>query len=81
MLLDALKALRTHRDTIVVVGAQAIDLRAGEADLGVAPDSTDDDPALASDLLAEILSLKEAIFLIHAGQPVIRLSSLAAPAA
>jgi hypothetical protein len=34
VLLDALEALRDHSDATVVVGAQAIYIRAGEADLG-----------------------------------------------
>lgn len=54
VLLDALEALGSHREAIVVVGAQAIYLRAGEADLMVAPYTTDGDLALDPDLLAEI---------------------------
>lgn len=61
VLLDALEALGTHRDAIVVVGAQAIYLRAGEADLEVAPYTTDGDLALDPDLLAEIPPLEEAL--------------------
>ena len=37
VLLDALDALGGHRDAVVLVGAQAIYLRVGEADLAVAP--------------------------------------------
>jgi hypothetical protein len=37
VLLDALDALGIHRDAIVLVGAQAIYLRCGEADLAVTP--------------------------------------------
>ena len=33
VLLDALTALGSHRDAIVLVGAQAVYLRVGEADL------------------------------------------------
>ena len=61
VLLDALEALGSHRDAIVVVGAQAIYLRAGEADLVVAPYTTDGDLALDPDLLAEIPPLEEAL--------------------
>ncbi|MCB9682981.1 MAG: hypothetical protein H6733_16060 [Alphaproteobacteria bacterium] len=61
VLLDALEALGTHRDAIVVVGAQAIYLRAGEADLVVAPYTTDGDLALDPDLLAEIPPLEDAL--------------------
>ena len=45
-LLDALKALGPHRSAAIVVGAQAIYIRAGEADLTVAPYTTDGDIAL-----------------------------------
>ena len=45
VLLDALEALGAHREAIVVVGAQAIYLRAGKADLAVAPYTTDGDLA------------------------------------
>lgn len=54
VLIDALEALGPHREALVVVGAQAIYLRAGEADLVVAPYTTDGDLALDPDLLAEI---------------------------
>ncbi len=40
VLLDALEALGDHSNATVVVGAQAIYLRAGEADLIVAPYTT-----------------------------------------
>lgn len=43
VLLDALEALGEHRESIVLVGAQAIYLRTGEADLAVAPYTTDAD--------------------------------------
>lgn len=33
VLLDALTALREHRDAIVLVGAQAVYIHAGDADL------------------------------------------------
>ncbi len=41
VLLDALDALGTHRDAVVLVGAQAVYLRVGEADIAVAPYTTD----------------------------------------
>ena len=41
VLLDALEALGAHRDAIILVGAQAVYLRVGEADLAVAPYTTD----------------------------------------
>lgn len=45
-LLDALEALEAQRDAVVLVGAHAIYLRTGEADLAVAPYTTDGDIAL-----------------------------------
>jgi hypothetical protein len=46
VLLDALEALAPHRSAIIVVGAQAVYLRSGAADLGVTPYTTDGDLAL-----------------------------------
>lgn len=46
VLLDALHALRDHIPAIVLVGAQAVYLHAGEGDLAVAPFTTDGDLAL-----------------------------------
>ncbi len=46
VLLDALDALREHLDAIVLVGAQAVYVHAGEADLSVAPFTTDSDLAI-----------------------------------
>ena len=43
VLLDALKALGPHREACVLAGAQAIYLRVGDADLAVAPFTTDGD--------------------------------------
>lgn len=45
-LLDALAALESHKDSIVLVGAQAIYVRTGEGDLAVAPYTTDGDLAI-----------------------------------
>ena len=44
--LDALEALREHIDALVLVGAQAVYVHAGEADLAVAPTTTDGDLAI-----------------------------------
>ena len=63
VLLDALEALGDHRDATVVVGAQAIYIRAGEADLIVAPYTTDADLALDPELLEEIPPLEDALLL------------------
>lgn len=46
VLLDALEAIEPHLSALVLVGAQAVYLRAGEADLAVAPYTTDGDIAL-----------------------------------
>jgi len=46
VLLDALEAVRAHLNALVLVGAQAIYLHTGEADLAVAPYTTDGDLAL-----------------------------------
>lgn len=54
VLLDALQALGSHADAIVVVGAQALYLRVGESDLAVAPYTEDGDLALDPAHLAEI---------------------------
>jgi predicted nucleotidyltransferase len=46
VLLDALDALGAHRKSVVLVGAQAIDLHVGEGDLAVSPYTTDGDLAI-----------------------------------
>ncbi len=46
VLLDALDALGAHRDAVILVGAQAVYLRTGDADLAVAPYTTDGDLVL-----------------------------------
>ncbi len=51
VLLDALEALVPHHRAVVVVGAQAIYLRTGALDLGIAPYTTDGDLVLDPDLL------------------------------
>ena len=54
VLLDALEALGPQREAIIVVGAQAVYLRTGDAGItGVAPYTTDADLALAPALLAD----------------------------
>lgn len=61
VLIDALEALGPHRAAVVVVGAQAIYLRVGEADLAVAPYTTDGDLALDPSLLPEIPPIERAL--------------------
>lgn len=50
-LLDALEAMRAHLDSVIVVGAQAVYIHTGEAELAVAPYTTDSDLALDPTLL------------------------------
>jgi hypothetical protein len=50
-LLDALQALSPHREALVLVGAQAVYLHAGDIDAPIAPFTTDGDVALDPDLL------------------------------
>lgn len=59
VLLDALEDLADHRDAIIVVGAQAVYLRTGAANVGVAEYTTDGDLAIASDMLAGSPLLEE----------------------
>lgn len=51
-LLDALEAMGTQLDAIVLVGAQAVYLRCGEGDLAVAPYTTDGDLVVRPSALA-----------------------------
>lgn len=59
VLLDALEDLRDHRDAIVVVGAQAVYLRTGAANVGVAEYTTDGDLAVNSDRLTDLPLLED----------------------
>jgi len=61
VLLDALEALGSHRDAVVLVGAQAVYLRVGEADLAVAPYTTDGDLAIDPQVLGEVPPLEQAL--------------------
>ena len=58
-LLDALDALRPHLDAVVLVGAQAIYMHTGDADLAVAEYTTDADLALQPDAVADAPLLDE----------------------
>ena len=51
--LDALDALAPHRDSLVLIGAQAVYLHTGSTGLSVPPMTTDADLALNTDLLAD----------------------------
>lgn len=61
VLLDALDALGVHRSAVVLVGAQAVYLRVGEADLAIAPYTTDGDLAIDPALLGEIPPLEQVL--------------------
>lgn len=65
VLLDALSALGDHRDAVVVAGAQAIYLRAGEGTLPIADFTTDADLALDPTLLAPTPELE--VLLVDGG--------------
>lgn len=61
VLLDALDALGEHRTAVVLVGAQAVYLRVGEADLAIAPYTTDGDLAIDPSRLGEVPPLEQAL--------------------
>ncbi len=61
VLLDALDALGEHRDAIVLVGAQAVYLRVGDADLALVPYTTDADLVIDPHRLAEIPPLEQVL--------------------
>jgi hypothetical protein len=60
-LLDALEALKPHLDSLIVVGAQAIYLHAGEAEVAVAPYTKDGDVAIDPRKLGGDPALDEAM--------------------
>ncbi|HEY0641520.1 MAG TPA: hypothetical protein VGD67_28150 [Pseudonocardiaceae bacterium] len=72
VLLDALDGLGPHRDAVILVGAQAVYLHTGDADLATAPTTTDADLALVPDRLADEPSIVDAMRsagFVTAGQP------------
>lgn len=60
-LLDALEALREHRDAIVLIGAQAIYLHTGRADVALAEATKDSDLALDTRRLADDPLIEQAM--------------------
>jgi len=52
VLLDALQALSKHSNAVILIGAQAVYLRAGAGDIAMAPFTTDADLAIDPSLLA-----------------------------
>jgi hypothetical protein len=61
VLLDALFALAPHGKAAIVVGAQAVYLRTGEANLAIAPYTTDADLAINPSLLGDDPRLSQAM--------------------
>lgn len=61
VLLDALDTLHAHRAALILVGAQALYLHAGEADVAVAPSTTDGDLALDPRALSDDPRIDEAM--------------------
>src|SRR5712691_7627622 len=61
VLLDALEALGAHRASLILVGAQAIYFHTGEADIAVAPFTTDADVVIDPTSLADQPALGEAL--------------------
>jgi hypothetical protein len=61
VLLDALTALAPHGVSVIVAGAQAIYLRTGDAEIAVAPYTTDGDLALDPTKLADSPTLEAAM--------------------
>jgi hypothetical protein len=61
VLLDALEALRPHLDAVILVGAQAIYLHTGDADLNIPPTTTDADLALTPNKLGDSPLLEDAM--------------------
>jgi hypothetical protein len=61
VLLDALVALQAHGAAVVVAGAQAVYIRTGSSDLGIAPYTTDGDLALDPSLLGDDPALEDAM--------------------
>lgn len=60
-LLDALEALREHKDSVIVIGAQAIYLHTGAADVALAEATKDSDLALDAQSLGEDPRIEQAM--------------------
>lgn len=58
VLLDALEALAPYRDAVILAGAQAVYVRTGLTDVGIAPFTTDGDLALDPSLLGAVPPLE-----------------------
>lgn len=60
-LLDALDALAAHRQSVIVIGAQAIYLHTGAAAVGLAETTKDSDLALDTRSLSDVPLLEDAM--------------------
>jgi hypothetical protein len=65
VLLDALEALSAHGQAVVVAGAQAVYLRTGESEIGIAPYTTDGDLAIDPTTLQDEPQLEAAMRAAH----------------
>lgn len=65
VLLDALEALAEHKQAIIVAGAQAVYLRTGEGEIGIAPYTTDGDLAIDPAILKDEPQLETAMRAAH----------------
>lgn len=65
VLLDALEALAAHTPAVIVAGAQAVYLRTGEGEIGIAPYTTDGDLAIDPAILKDEPQLETAMRAAH----------------
>lgn len=65
VLLDALEALAEHKQAVIVAGAQAVYLRTGEGEIGIAPYTTDGDLAIDPAILKDEPQLETAMRAAH----------------
>jgi hypothetical protein len=65
VLLDALEALSAHGQAVIVAGAQAVYLRTGEGEIGIAPYTTDGDLAIDPAILQAEPQLETAMRAAH----------------
>ncbi|HZT94898.1 MAG TPA: hypothetical protein VE985_10530 [Gaiellaceae bacterium] len=65
VLLDALEALAAHKQAVIVAGAQAVYLRTGEGEIGIAPYTTDGDIAIDPATLQDEPQLEAAMRAAH----------------
>jgi hypothetical protein len=65
VLLDALEALAANKQAVIVAGAQAIYLRTGEGEIGIAPYTTDGDLAIDPTMLRDEPHLDAAMRAAH----------------